>query len=98
MKVTTESWKTTLHSDRGRRSDRKANMTHDQDTVLFEITFDEQGDVKLRLVDSPAEPDELAFTPLEEGQPAIRRPVSEEVKNRLKTTRPVMLDNLQGIM
>jgi hypothetical protein len=98
MKVTTESWKTILHYDQGRRSDRKAKMNHDQDTVLFELTFNEQGDVKLRLVDPPAEPDELVFTSLEEGQPAIRRPVSEEVKNWLKTTRPVMLDDLQGIM
>jgi hypothetical protein len=73
-------------------------MTHDQDTVPFELMFNEQGDVKLRLVDPPAEPDDLVFTPLEEGQPAMRRPVSEEVKNWLKTTRPVTLDDLQGIM
>jgi hypothetical protein len=96
--VTTKSWKTTLHYDQERRSDRKANLTHDQDTVLFELTFNEQGDVKLRLVDPPAEPDELVFTALQEGQPRIRRPVSEEVKNWLKTTRPVTLDDLQGIM
>jgi hypothetical protein len=74
-------------------------MSHDQDTVLVELTINEQGDVQLRLVDPLCkQPDELVFTPLHEGKPAIRRPLSENVKNWLKRAKPVTLDDLQRIM
>jgi hypothetical protein len=74
-------------------------MNHDQDTVLVELTINEQGDVQLRLADPLSEhPDELVVAPLQEDQPAIRRPLSEDVKNWLKRAKPLTLDDLQRIM
>jgi hypothetical protein len=74
-------------------------MNQDQDTVLVELTINDQGDVQQRVVDPPSDqPTELVFTPLQEGRPTIRRPLSEDVKNWLKRAKPVTLDDLQRIM
>jgi hypothetical protein len=73
-------------------------MNHDQDTVLVELTINDQGDVQLKLVDPPSgQPDELVFTPPEEGMPSIRRPLSEEVKKWLRRAKPATLDDPQRI-
>jgi hypothetical protein len=67
-------------------------MTHDQDTVLFDLTINEQGDPKLRLVDQPPEQvEEWVFTMLSEEQ-------TDEVMRWLQTTGTITPDDLRRIM
>jgi hypothetical protein len=66
-------------------------MNHDQDTVLVELTINDQGDVQLRLVNPPSE-----LHSSQEQAPTLH-PLSEEVKNWLKRAKPVTLDDLQRI-
>ena len=70
-----------------------------QDEVLVEFTINEKGEVQLRLADIPTGgPNELVFTPIHDGRPPVTRPLSKKVKDWLKTTKPVSLDDLQRIM
>ena len=70
-----------------------------QDEVLVEFTINEKGEVQLTLADIPTEqPNELVFTPIHDGQPQVSRPLSKKMKDWLKTTKPVSLDDLQRIM
>jgi putative SOS response-associated peptidase YedK len=70
-----------------------------RDEVLVEFTINEKGEVQLRLADIPTgEPNELVFTPIHEGQPPVTRPLSKRLKEWLRTTKPVSLDDLQRIM
>jgi hypothetical protein len=73
-------------------------MNHDQD-VLVQFTINDQGEVQFNLAPLPSDSqEELVFTPIEEGRPAIRRPMSNDLKKWLKTAKPVTLDQLQKIM
>jgi hypothetical protein len=61
-------------------------MNHDQDTVLVELTINDQGDVQLRLVNPPSD-----LHSSQERAPTLHF-LSEEAKNWLKSAKPVKLD------
>ena len=74
-------------------------MNHDQDQMVVEFTINEQGEVQLSMAPLPLQqPEELVFTPIRDGKaPVVHRP-SKEMRQWLKTARPITLEDLQRIM